>query len=91
MCFTADMDIPEAYTPEHNTEYYTQSSEHMQELIDELKEHEFSRLDGIKAYDIAPGEKTVAIYIDSENYGKVTSVLNRDFGEVLFEYYQWEE
>ena len=91
LCFTADMGVPEAYTPQHDYEYYTQSTEHMQELLKELEEHEFSRLDGIKSYSIAPGEKTIAIYIDEENYGMVSSVLNRDFGETLFEYYKWEE
>jgi hypothetical protein len=91
LCFTADMKIPDSYTPEHDTQYYTQSPQHMQELIEELKQSEFSRLDGIKTYDVSSSGDRVCVYIDAKNYGKVTSVLNRDFGEELFEYYQWEE
>ena len=90
MCFTVDMGVPKRYTPEHDAAYYTSSPETMQELVAELEEAEFSRLEGVMDCTVNPDGRTVRITIDAEHYGAVTSVLNRDFGEELFDFRSWE-
>ena len=84
MCFTVDMGIPERYTPAHDADYYRESGAHLEELTAELRENVLPKLSG--ASDCYPDTDTMTVVVitDHENSGKVLAVLERDFGQGLF-------
>ncbi|MBQ8974899.1 MAG: hypothetical protein IJ072_04130, partial [Oscillospiraceae bacterium] len=80
MCFVVDFDMPEKYTPAHDRQYYTESVQHMDELVAELEEHEFSRLEGIHSYGVTQDGQMISITVESKSYNNVKGILERDFG-----------
>ena len=86
LCFTADMGIPPKYESLHDTEYYLQSEETMNELVSELEENVFPRLEGITSYGYDPASGKLRITVEKGSYGRVEQVLLRDFDERLFEF-----
>jgi hypothetical protein len=84
MCFTVDLGIPERYYPEHDTDYYTQSSENLRELAEEAEENVLPQLEGVSDCYADFESMTVVVVTDSENSEKVLAVLERDFGKGLF-------
>ncbi len=91
LCFTADMGVPKPYAPEHDAAWYAESDEHMAALVAELEREEFPRLEGITRYACAPGERKVTVTVDRKNFGKVSAVLERDFGTELFVFLHSED
>jgi hypothetical protein len=83
MALTADMGVPERYESRHDYEYYSQNAVTMGELLSELEENVFPRLDGILGSDIT-GDNLIRIRVDGDNFDKVAAVIKRDFDERLF-------
>ena len=84
--FTVNLGVPKTYTPRHDTAYYTQNADTLNELLDELRANVFPSLDGITdAYVDAQNLKLV-ISVDSTDYGKATAVISRDFDASMFEF-----
>jgi len=90
LCFVVDFDVPKAYTPAHDTEYYRESMDHMKELLTELEENEFPRLNGIRDYEILSDTMQVRITVEKKYYEMAAAVLDRDFGSELFDLVLWE-
>lgn len=86
VCFTADMGVPERYVSVHETQYYSQNTETMGELLDELVLNVFPNLDGIDEYYLNEETNQITIVIDSEYFGMTKAVILRDFDENLFSF-----
>ena len=88
MAFTADLGVPERYESLHSMEYYALSEDTMAQLLEELRENVFPRLDGILDSYLADGGKHIVIHTDRSNHDIVKAVILRDFDESLFEFTQ---
>ena len=86
LCFTADMGVPEPYESLHDTQYYMQSEDTLQELVFELEENVLPNLEGSVTFTVLPEDKKVLVTTGEDNYDKVRLVLMRDFSEELFEF-----
>ena len=86
MMFTADLGVPPRYRSLHETEYYRQSGETMEQLHDELREHVFPAMDGILESAVLQDSRQIRIRVNSAYYDRVKSAILRDFDEILFEF-----
>jgi hypothetical protein len=86
LAFTIDLGVPERYVSLHDTEYYMQNTETMAELLDELREHVFPRLEGITNSYVSPNGDVVVIYINEADFEKTRGTIVRDFEDIMFEF-----
>ena len=84
MLFTADLGVPVRYESLHETEYYAQNADTMSELLDELYENVFPALPGEPSGALNEAGDKIIITVGEEDFGKVKSVILRDFDESLF-------
>lgn len=78
LCFTAGRDPIPGYQPPESTEYY---AAHPEELLRELEENVFPRVDGVLAAETEAG--AVAVTIAQEHFVVTRSALLRYFDESL--------
>ena len=86
MAFTADLGIPERYTPQHSMEYYAQSPEAMLVLLRELRENVFPALEGITESQVSPTGNFIIIKVERTHLNRVKATITRDFNENLFRF-----
>lgn len=84
MCFTTDFGIPERYESLHDTEYYAQNRQTMEELEQELSENVFPNLEGIVSHHVSEATNKLEVTISKAQFKKMTAVILRDFDESLF-------
>ena len=83
LMFTADMGVPEKFVPEHETEYYLETPEHLNELLDELEERLFPEFEDIEYYANAETMKIV-VKGEGKTIKRLEQVLLRDLDERLY-------
>ena len=86
VCFTADLGVPAQYQSQHDTAYYSQNADTLAELLDEAREHVFPNLSGIVSAEVTGG--VVSVHVEARELDKARAVLQRDFGEGLFEFFK---
>ena len=86
VCFTADMGVPDRITPEHDTEYYRRSPEHLAELQTELSEKLFPQIEGEISCRVDEESMTLIITASKRTSAQVKSAAERDFDPSLFSY-----
>ena len=91
VCFTADMGIPKKYESLHDTEYYAQNSDTMNELLHEIEANVFPALPDIEEAYLNDSGTQIIIVADSESYDKVAAVISRDFDASLFSFVKIDE
>lgn len=84
LCMTVDIGVPEKYESLHSSEYYRDSADNLNELIGELRENVFPELQGIVDCRADTDAMTVIVVTERGYTDKVRAVLERDFGEGLF-------
>ena len=84
MCLTANLGVPDRYTPAHDAAYYTGSAETLTELAEEAKTHVLTAFEGDILCEPDPEDGIVRVVVDRGLGKKVTAVLERDFGKGLF-------
>lgn len=85
-CFTIDLGVPEHYVSEHDTAYYSQSRETMEQLHAELREKVFPGMDGVADSYLSVDGTRVVIVVKTGYYDRVKAVLERDFdSQALFQ------
>ena len=87
LMFTADMGVPEKFVPEHETEYYLASPEHLDELLGELEERLFPEFEDIDYYVSAESMKIV-VKGEGKTAKRAEQVLLRDLDERLFKVFE---
>jgi hypothetical protein len=85
VCFTADLGVPERYEPEHNTAYYSQSPETMEELCREIEEHVLPEIEEAKDCRYDGDIDKIVVTAENGEADKVRLLLKRSFDESLFE------
>ncbi|MCF0120379.1 MAG: hypothetical protein HUJ65_01965 [Oscillospiraceae bacterium] len=84
LCLTADLGIPEPYTPEHDASYYSSGAETMRELRDEFGEHVFPQLEGITEYHFDENTMKIVVSVEKKYMSRVELALSRDIDISLF-------
>ena len=84
MLFTVDFGVPERYDSLRETSYYAQNADTMAELLKELQANVFPAFPGSPDGTLNETGDKIIITADKADYGKVKSLLLRDFDESLF-------
>ncbi len=84
MCLTANLGVPDRYTPVHDADYYASSAEHLAELAEEARTRVLTAFEGDILCEVDPDAGLVRVVVDRGMKKKVTAVLERDFGPNLF-------
>lgn len=81
ICLTAGKDPIPGYEPPRDSEYYSQN---MDELVSELEENVFPKLEGIESWAMEEGK--IAVSIAESNFAKSRSAILRYYDTELFEF-----
>lgn len=84
ICFSSGRDPIPGYAPPHDTAYYAQSAETMEELKAELEEHVFPELEGTARCGIKDG--VLEIQIDEAHFAVTRAAILRYYDSSLFEF-----
>lgn len=84
ICFSSGREPVKDYAPPHDSEYYAQSNETLEELRAELEENFFPYIDGVVDSEIENGK--ILVITEDASCIKVRSALLRYYDERLFEF-----
>ena len=84
ICFSSGRDPIPGYAPPHDTAYYAQSAETMEELKAELEENVFPQLEGVLQCEARGG--VLEIQINSEHFAVTRAAILRYYDSSLFEF-----
>lgn len=84
ICFSSGREPVKDYAPPHDSEYYAQSNETLEELRAELEENFFPYIDGVTGSGVNNGKLIVST--SDVQFIKVRSAILRYYDENLFEF-----
>lgn len=83
LCMTANLGVPEKYTPEHELSWYAEGEENLKALAVELENNVLPGLEGAVDCAAEPASGRVLVHTEKGFGDKVRTVLERDFGKEL--------
>ena len=85
LAFTIDLGASSRYDSRHDESYYTQTAENMAELLDELREEVFPKVDGITDSYVSQDGTCIIIQTNKTDAERQLRYILRSFDQALFE------